>query len=256
MNIKITAQVRALEAKMKIKVLLTCETGPHAWGFASSTDPHNIGMIYMHPKEWYLSLTPGEDYLSWIADSGKLTFEGWDLRRALHLLHRSNTTMLERIKANSFYRVESFRKELLSLYDDFYAPISVMYHHLFLVKNFLNEIAFNEKQNLMDTCCAVRSALVCQWMIFQKKNAPLPLAKILNGVQVKTSLKSKIIDLVNQKQIVNEMPLSDINPEIIVFLADTISRCESQVQQLQGATHKTRDLNAVFLKWLNRNDFF
>lgn len=255
MNTQIVAQVKSLEAKTGIKVLLTCETGPHAWGFASSTDPRTVGMIYMHPKEWYLSLTPQKDHLYWTADSGKLTFDGWDLRKALNLLHRSNTAMLDRIKANSFYKIESFRKELLTLHDDFYSPISVMYHHLFLIKNFLNEMPSKETVNLTDTCSIIRSALVCRWMIFQQKNAPLPLDKILKGTQLKAALKSQIRDLIKQKQTANDLMLSGISPEIIIFLADTISCCESQVQQLRGATNKTRDLNAVFLKWLNRTDF-
>lgn len=256
MKMKIAAEAKALEAAMGIKVLLTCETGPHAWGFAAPNDPHIIGMIYMHPKDWYISLEPKKDQLNWSFNSNQLHFEGWDLRKYLNLMQRSNSAFLEYINAPCFYAVDSFRDELLTLVDEFYAPIKVMYNHLCLIKNFLEETNRKDSHCLSAICTTIRSALICRWILVHNHSFPLNVFEILNELPLASPFVSEIINLMEQRKIADKQYIPAINPEIMAFFVESIAQCELQMLQLHGAQNKNHDLNSVFLKWLNKNDMF
>ena len=46
-----------IEQKKKVKILYACETGSRAWGFPSPDSDYDIRFIYMHERDWYLSLS-------------------------------------------------------------------------------------------------------------------------------------------------------------------------------------------------------
>jgi predicted nucleotidyltransferase len=59
MNQRITKYLNDIEQENKIKILLACETGSRAWGFPSPDSDFDVRIIYMHKRDWYLSLTEG-----------------------------------------------------------------------------------------------------------------------------------------------------------------------------------------------------
>ncbi len=61
MKEQIKKHLTQIEQEKEIKILLACETGSRAWGFPSPDSDYDIRMIYVHPMDWYLSLTEKKD---------------------------------------------------------------------------------------------------------------------------------------------------------------------------------------------------
>ena len=148
MKTRILEHIKTLEEERNIKVLLACETGSRAWGFPSPDSDYDVRMIYMHPKDWYVSLQPRRDHIDLMLDDRMVDISGWDIRKSLNLLYRSNAALLERLQSSEIYCAdEKFLKQMHALADDFYAPIAVMYHFLSLTKKMMDELS-DEKVKL------------------------------------------------------------------------------------------------------------
>lgn len=83
MQEKIKQYLTDLEHEKGIRILLACETGSRAWGFPSPDSDFDVRFIYMHDKEWYLSLTEKKDTIEFFLDNreGQLAvFESSDQR--------------------------------------------------------------------------------------------------------------------------------------------------------------------------------
>ena len=45
-----------LETERKVRVLFACESGSRAWGFASRDSDFDVRFLYVHRRDWYLSV--------------------------------------------------------------------------------------------------------------------------------------------------------------------------------------------------------
>ena len=89
-----------VEAERNVRVLFACESGSRAWGFASRDSDYDVRFLYVHRRDWYLSVEDRRDVIEQpIADD--LDVSGWELRKALRLLRKSNPPLLEWLKSPS-----------------------------------------------------------------------------------------------------------------------------------------------------------
>jgi predicted nucleotidyltransferase len=79
-----------------VAILFAVESGSRAWQFASPDSDYDVRFLYARPRDWYLSIEPGRDVIE-RPISGDLDVNGWDLRKALGLLVKSNPVLLELI---------------------------------------------------------------------------------------------------------------------------------------------------------------
>ncbi|MCI5056122.1 MAG: nucleotidyltransferase domain-containing protein, partial [Flavobacteriales bacterium] len=94
MKERIQEEINLLAKAREIKVILACETGSRVWGFASPDSDYDVRMIYVKPLDWYLKLNEGKDTLEVMLDDGELDITGWELRKTLRLLKKSNAALL------------------------------------------------------------------------------------------------------------------------------------------------------------------
>lgn len=88
----IPAKLKEIEARENIRVIHCVESGSRAWGFASPDSDYDVRFIYVRPIEYYLRLDKTRDVIEWQLDD-TLDINGWDLQKALRLLHSSNPTL-------------------------------------------------------------------------------------------------------------------------------------------------------------------
>ena len=91
-----------LERDHGVKILLAVESGSRAWGFPSPDSDYDVRFVYVHAMDWYLSIEPGRDVIELPIDK-TLDVSGWDLRKALHLLTKSNPALLEWLESPIIY---------------------------------------------------------------------------------------------------------------------------------------------------------
>lgn len=49
------------ENDYKVKIIYACESGSRAWGFPSRDSDYDVRFLYVHPKDWYLSISEKRD---------------------------------------------------------------------------------------------------------------------------------------------------------------------------------------------------
>ena len=69
-----------VESDQNVRVLFACESGSRAWGFASRDSDYDVRFLYVHRRDWYLSVEDRRDVIEQpIADD--LDVSGWNCVR-------------------------------------------------------------------------------------------------------------------------------------------------------------------------------
>ena len=93
----IIERLKQIERENSVRILLAVESGCRAWGVASPDSDRDVRFIYVHPVEWYLTVEPGGDVIE-VMD-GVFDACGWELRKALRLYRKTNSSMLEWLRS-------------------------------------------------------------------------------------------------------------------------------------------------------------
>ena len=107
---KINKLLTTCEEGQKIDILYACESGSRAWGFASPNSDFDIRFLYRSPHETYLSVFEQKDTIE-IPIKDDLDPGGWDIKKALGLLAKSNGALIEWLHSPIVYKdQEGFRE--------------------------------------------------------------------------------------------------------------------------------------------------
>lgn len=110
------------------------ESGSRAWGFASQDSDYDVRFIYLYPTDRYLSLSDPPDSI--VFTEGLLDFSGWDLKKALHLLAKSNSDLAGWCMSPIKYQVRfDLDNIILSYILKHFDAVSFGYHNLSIAKN-------------------------------------------------------------------------------------------------------------------------
>jgi predicted nucleotidyltransferase len=100
MQDKIISELDSIEKTRDVKIILASESGSRAWGFPSNDSDYDVRFIYVNKKDWYLTIAERRDVIELPVD-GVLDINGWDLRKSLQLMKKSNSPLLEWLSSYS-----------------------------------------------------------------------------------------------------------------------------------------------------------
>lgn len=251
MEEKIKSYLYDLEKERGIEILLACETGSRAWGFPSPDSDFDVRIIYKHHKEWYLSLTEERHTIEYFLDNNEIDISGWDLRKSLRLLAKSNAPLLERIQSPIIYKADKeFLVGINSVAQKAYSRIATIHHYLSMAKKALDDVAGTEEYKLKRLFYALRASVACLWILDREEIPPIEFAKMLDGVSMPANLKARIAELIQIKSTISETYLHKGEAELIEFMQNTIQRAESASQRLPASKFRVAGLNDFFIKTL------
>lgn len=139
MDERIQDALSTIEREEGVRVLYACESGSRAWGFESADSDYDVRFLYLHPTPWYLCVRPGRDVIERPVDGG-LDLSGWDLRKAVGLLSKSNPPLFEWLQSPIVYReVESATRRLRELIPEYYSPVASYHHYLHMAQGNLRD---------------------------------------------------------------------------------------------------------------------
>lgn len=133
----ILTRIKNAEHEHNVKVLYAVESGSRAWGFASPNSDYDVRFVYVHPRDWYLTIDVDDqrDVIEYpIVD--EIDINGWDLRKALQLLWRSNPAIVEWLHSPIVYIDDGiFAQSARQCLPSIYSPIKGVHHYLNMAKN-------------------------------------------------------------------------------------------------------------------------
>lgn len=255
MTRKINDYLQQLEQEKQIKILLACETGSRAWGFPSPDSDYDIRLIYIHSNDWYLSLYEHKDTLGRMLDNNDIDITGWELRKALRLLNKSNAPILERIQSPILYRYDvDFLKGITELAHKQYSRITTIHHYLSMAKKFMAELQETSDYRLKKFFYALRSAVACKWIVEKESLLPIEFIKTYQQLNLAPALVQRIEELITLKANVSESYRHQGEANLFQFIEDCIVEAEINKANLPASSGKKEDLNNFFRQTIRQHD--
>lgn len=207
--------LRQIEKENDVWILLAVESGSRAWGFASEDSDWDVRFIYMHNPEWYFSVDEQRDVIEQMFEND-IDVVGWDIKKALALMKRSNPSLMEWIKSPIVYRSEDFfMRDIVPLAKRCFNPTKAMYHYQRIYvkhdERYLQKQGYPMKRFMY----YLRGILACQWIERYKTMPPVSFQELYDVVVEEQKIKDGIRDLVKAKSSGKEMDMSEV-PKYLV----------------------------------------
>lgn len=179
MRERVLEELARLERECDVSVLYACESGSRAWGFASPDSDYDVRFVYVARPEWYLRVDEPRDVIERPL-SDELDVSGWELRKALRLLRKSNPTLLEWLDSPLVYRSEErTTAELRRLAETFYCPRATRQHYLSMAKKNFRGYLQGEEVRYKKYLYVLRPLLAVRWIDQGRGRPPMAFHALL-----------------------------------------------------------------------------
>jgi predicted nucleotidyltransferase len=247
MNTQIQHKLKEIEAQHQLKILYACETGSRAWGFPSPDSDYDVRMIYVHEADWYLTLSDKKDTIEFMSEDAELDITGWDIKKCLKLMWKSNGALLERLQSPIIYREENGLQPVLQQFSQrCFAPIAAMHHYLGMARNSFFDIEGKEEIKLKKLFYALRATLCCKWILEKGTVPPIVFMTMVNDLIFERDLKDRIVSLIELKSGKSESYMHPAEKELAAFITSELNAAAAAFHTLPGRKEKNIELDLLF----------
>jgi len=175
-----------------------------------------------------LNIIPKKDVIEYPIND-VFDYSGWDLRKTLFLMNKSNPVLFEWLKSPIVYYKDQFAFDVLNqLSIDYFSPISSIYHYLHMANGNYRQYLQDEKVKIKKYFYVLRPILACMWIEDQMCSPPMEFEKLLGQIHDKELLHN-INELLEKKKSGVEMGLEPKKTIINTFV-------ERQLHHFETAT--------------------
>ncbi|MEM9244976.1 MAG: nucleotidyltransferase domain-containing protein [Cyanobacteria bacterium P01_F01_bin.153] len=226
MEAEIQAELSKIEASENVRIIFAIESGSRAWGFPSADSDFDVRFVYARPTDWYLSVSRKRDVIEQPI-VGLLDVSGWDLRKALHLLRKSNPALMEWLTSPIIYREHSSAQVFRDFADHAFLPLASCHHYRSMLKQHQSRAEIGDKVRLKVYLYALRPLLAARWVIRYGAQPPMLFSELVEEFLPSGEIRGIVDDLVGTK-------MSGVE-------ADTVNRIEELDQYLIAGRKKIED---------------
>ncbi len=247
---RITALLDRVEQEHGIRIVYACESGSRAWGFASPDSDYDIRFLFVRPEADYLGIeTPADTINLPIEDA--LDAGGWDVRKALGLLLRSNGPLLEWLHSPIiYYESPGFLGRWRQAALDVFSPRHAADHYRGLARGMIEGKLNGPSARAKDYLYALRAVLSAEWIRIRNAPAPVPFADLISCAP--DTIRSLIHGLLDHKATTNENePIPRILP-LDEFLREHLQRLAQVIPSLPTAKPDRPSLDPLLRREVKR----
>lgn len=247
MKDKIIEKLQQIEREKGVEILYAVESGSRAWGFASPDSDYDIRFIYKHDLEYYLSLWEQNDVIEFMTEDD-LDGSGWDLRKTVKLLAKSNAPLLEWLFSPVVYfENEAFVSQMRRLAQECFSPVACLHHYLGTTKNFM-DVCQAEEVKLKSYFYALRTSLAGKWIIENNSFPPVDFMELLPIAP--QNIQEKVKELMTIKANQDEKYLHPKEVLITDFLMETVKFNQENAVGLGSGKKMAVELDGFFREML------
>ena len=212
-----------IEHEESVTVLFACESGSRGWGFASPDSDYDVRFIYVNRLPWYLTVMPGRDVIE-RPISGDLDVAGWDLRKALRLLQKSNPTLLEWLRSPIAYLEKADVTDTLRrLAVTHFSDVSGYHHYMSMAKKNFREHLRGDVVRYKKYFYVLRPLLAARWIREGRGAPPMRFADLAEATVTDAGLIGEINALLEVKMRAGEAATSPRWPAIHEFIVNELT---------------------------------
>lgn len=216
-----------IEGDHQVRTLHACESGSRAWGFPSADSDYDVRFIYAHSEEWHLSVFPKRDVIE-VPIADDLDISGWELKKALGLLARSNPPLLEWLNSPIIYRQEKRSVALLKeLASKAFRSDSCSYHYHRMALSSRSILMSGDKVKTKKYFYVLRPLMALRWIDRGLGVPPTEFGVLGEEILAGSPTLQAVKDLIEWKKEGLETALSDPIPLIHDWM-------ESEFAHLEG----------------------
>lgn len=245
---EISERIRDIEQEEDVRVFFACESGSRAWGFPSADSDFDVRFLYVRRPEWYLSidLEHRRDVIE-RPISDLLDISGWDLRKGLQLLRKSNPALTEWLQSPIVYsEFGSIPERLRSLLPVFHSPRSAMYHYLHMAKKNFRSYLRGDSVRTKKYFYVLRPVLAVRWIEAGLGPVPMEFDRLVERFIEPSRLRDEIGRLLAAKRAGAELDEGPRIDPINSFLTSELERFGDGLDVDGGTLIPTEKLNELF----------
>jgi len=240
---RVHALLRRIEAGHRIRILYACESGSRAWGFASTDSDYDIRFLYVRAEADYLAVGSPPDTIE-LPLQDDLDPAGWDIRKALGLLARSNGPLLEWLHSPIVYQerpgfLTRWRAAALNVF----SPRHSADHYRGLARGMIEAKLSGETARAKDYLYALRATLAADWVCSGRGIAPVPFAELVPSAP--PAIRDLVPSLLEYKANTRENEHIPRIAPLDEFLRERIQQLSEEVPALPSASPDRRSLDRL-----------
>lgn len=199
--------LREIERRHDIRIIYAVESGSRAWGFASPDSDYDVRYIYVRRPEDYVRVDEIRDTIEGPLDD-VLDFSGWDLRKALFLLRKTNPSLMEWAYSPVVYLEtpvwQHFKREMPA----YFSVKAEMHHYLAMAHEDWKLIAPTATPRLKKYLYMLRALLCAQWLERFGTMPPVAFAELCDAMLTE-DMRPVVADMLERKKHLDERGLVD-----------------------------------------------
>jgi uncharacterized protein len=247
MKTRILEKLTEIEQKHNIEILFAVESGSRAWGFASPDSDYDIRFVFKRKLDDYLNLWESKDTIQFMTEDD-LDGSGWDLRKTLGLLSKSNASLLGWLFSPVIYiNRGSALEEMRTLAEQNFSSVSGFYHYHSMNKGF-DELLGSEEMTLKSYFYAIRTALCAKWILVNKSIPPVLFTDLYSLLSKEES--SRLDELIEFKSMAIEKAKDPISDDLISLAREIVRFNNENKENTESKKPEKKAFNAFFIKQL------
>ena len=242
----IRQKLREIETTEHVRILYAAEAGSRAWGTHSADSDYDVRFVYVRPPEYYWRLDKTRDVIEWQLDD-VWDISGWDVKKALSLLQRSNPTLFEWNGSPIVYRCTPSWEAVASLLPQYFVPRTALYHYYGIAKRTFLEELQREQVKLKRYFYVLRPLLACRWIADRQTPPPVRLSDLADGY-LDERMKSIVQALLRQKAQSGERDILPRHEMLCGYLQSLLTEAEERLSGMPSVPPASWEaLNSLFI---------
>ncbi len=245
-------KLQQIQRDNRVSILYSCESGSRGWQFPSPDSDYDVRFIYCRPYDFYLSVTD-RDYDLKFPINDELDIYGWDIRKVLQLIRRSNTTPFEWLQSPIIYmEADGFKESLWDLCHSFFSQRSNVHHYLGIARGAMDSIVNGNEISIKKLFYVLRPLLSAQWCLEKNSIAPMTIGPLMNSLT--PSLHQLVSELIVQKAGADEGYIIQIDADLKIYIEEEYERISLASKELERNDFSATALDAFFVKTIRQYD--
>lgn len=252
---RIREKLLEIEVNERVQIFYACESGSRAWGFPSVNSDYDVRFMYIREKDHYLSIDVEDrrDVIELPIDD-ELDISGWDLRKSLRLLRKSNPPLLEWLSSPIVYTQDD---DLIAAFRNLvpvsYSPSACMYHYLHMAQGNYREYLKGDDVAVKKYFYVLRPLLAIKWIEEKSDVVPMEFGVMVDALLSDLSLRNEILNLIGRKKAGEELKREPKIAVISEFIENEMERLKSLTIPRRDEKPLMDNLNQAFREMLDRS---
>ena len=225
-----------MEKQHDIRILMAVSYGSRCLGYASPESDWDVRFIYVHRPEWYFSIAKTEDVITLIQEEEHLDIEGYDLKKALTLLSKTNPTVSDWLHANDYYILDKdFLQTILSIEAQCYNVHHALYHFYSISSKHYKRY-LEQEVTLKRFIYFMRGLLSCRWVEQRGCQPPVNVDELIDStVTDNEHVRENAHRLLELKRTDKSHDMETVDAELSDYVFELKKRYENLLPSYAGS---------------------